>query len=102
MNILLLFLSDAVSFDFGHRFFISKLLKKCEQSVYTGKFGLPLPWFPIYAECPHWYVRTFAIFRKTITICGRLNLSLIKQMLIHVMSAQRFAFSPYFTSRRID
>ena len=57
--------------------------KNCGQSVYIGKFGLPLPWFPIYAECPHRYVRTFAIFRKTITICGRLNLSLIKQMLIY-------------------
>ena len=67
-----------------HRFFFSTVLKKCGQSVYIGKFGLPLPWFPIYAECPHRYVRTFAIFRKTITICGRLNLSLIKQMLIYV------------------
>ena len=69
---------------FGHCFFISIVLKKCGQSVYIGKFGLPLPWFPIYAECPHRYVWTFAIFRKTITICGRLNLSLIKQMLIYV------------------
>ena len=27
--------------------------KKCGQSVYIGKFGLPLPQVPIYAECPH-------------------------------------------------
>ena len=42
--------------------------KKCEQSVYNGKFGLGLPSLPIYAECPHRYVRTFAIFRKVITM----------------------------------
>ena len=61
-------LSYAVSFDFGHRFFISIVLKKCGQSVYIRTFGLGLPSLPIYAECPHRYVRTFAIFRKVITM----------------------------------
>ena len=53
---------------FGHRFLISKFLKKCGQSVYIRTFGLGLPSLPIYAECPHRYVRTFAIFRKVITM----------------------------------
>ena len=42
--------------------------KKCGQSVYIRTFGLGLPSLPIYAECPHRYVRTFAIFRKVITM----------------------------------
>ena len=42
--------------------------KKRGQSVYIRTFGLGLPSLPIYAECPHRYVRTFAIFRKVITM----------------------------------
>ena len=51
-----------------HLLLISKFLKKCGQSVYIRTFGLGLPSLPIYAECPHRYVRTFAIFRKVITM----------------------------------
>ena len=49
---LLMFLSYAVSFFWTPHFYLYAS-KKCGQSVYIGKFGLPLPWFPIYAESPH-------------------------------------------------
>lgn len=60
-------LSDAVSFVLDTAF-LSLCFKKCGQSVYIRTFGLGLPSLPIYAECPHRYVRTFAIFRKVITM----------------------------------
>lgn len=80
----LMFLSYAVSFDFGRPIFYLYASKKCGQSVYIRTFGLGLPSLPIYAECPHRYVRTFAIFRKVNYNGPRLNVSSIKQMLIYV------------------
>ena len=54
---------------------------KSVNSLYIGTFGLGLPSLPIYAESSHLRANIRYI-RKVITMCPRLNVSSIKQMLI--------------------
>jgi hypothetical protein len=60
-----------------------KVSKKCEHSHTLVYSGFDSHRFH-YMQKVHTNVRTSAILRKTITMCRRLNISLIKQMLIYV------------------